>query len=79
MPAFEDLRQDLRYATRSLTRERLFTAAAVLMLALGIGANGAMFALVDAILLRSLPFPSPDRLVMLWEQTPASPRSAVPR
>ena len=74
---FEDLRQDLRYATRTLTRERLFTAAAVLMLALGIGANSAMFALVDAILLRPLPFPAPDRLVMLWEQTPASPRTRV--
>ena len=77
MPAFEDLRQDLRFATRTLTRERLFTAAAVLMLALGIGANSAMFALVDAILLRPLPFPDPDRLVVLWEQTPSSPRSRV--
>ncbi len=77
MPAFDDLRQDLRFATRTLTRERLFTAAAVLMLALGIGANSAMFALVDTILLRQLPFPSPDRLVVLWEQTPASPRSRV--
>ena len=77
MPTFDDLRQDLRFATRTLTRERLFTAAAVLMLALGIGANSAMFALVDAILLRPLPFPEPDRLVMLWEQTPASPRSRV--
>jgi putative ABC transport system permease protein len=77
MPMFEDLRQDLRYATRTLTRERVFSAAAVLMLALGIGANSAMFALVDAILLRPLPFPEPDRLVMLWEQTPASPRTRV--
>ena len=68
MPMFEDLRQDLRYTTRTLTRERTFAAAAVLMLALGIGANSAMFALVDAILLRPLPFPTPDRLVMLWEQ-----------
>jgi putative ABC transport system permease protein len=74
---FEDLRQDLRYAVRTLTRERLFSVAAVLMLALGIGANGAMFALVDAILLRPLPFPEPDRLVMLWEQTPGSPRARV--
>src|SRR5262245_28724201 len=77
MPMFEDLRQDLGYATRTLTRERVFSAAAVLMLALGIGANSAMFALVDAILLRPLPFPAPDRLVKLWEQTPASARSRV--
>ena len=76
MPMFEDLRQDLRYATRTLSRERVFAAAAVLMLALGIGANSAMFALVDAILLRPLPFPTPTG----WscrEQTPASPRTRV--
>jgi putative ABC transport system permease protein len=77
MPVFEDLRRDLGFAARTLTRERVFSAAAVMMLALGIGANSAMFALVDAILLRPLPFPTPDRLVMLWEQTPASPRSPV--
>jgi putative ABC transport system permease protein len=77
MPGFDDLRQDLRFATRTLTRERTFSTLAVLMLALGIGANSAMFALVDAILLRPLPFASPDRLVMLWERTPASPRSRV--
>jgi putative ABC transport system permease protein len=77
MSALEDLRQDIRFATRTLTRERVFTAAAVLMLALAVGANSAMFALVDATLLRPLPFRAPDRLVMLWEQTPASPRSRV--
>jgi putative ABC transport system permease protein len=64
-----DLGQDLRYAARTLSRQRVFGAAAVLMLALGIGANSAMFALVDAILLRPLPFPEPDRLVMVWERT----------
>src|SRR5687767_10943047 len=73
----EGLGQDLRYAARTLTKQRVFGAAAVLMLALGIGANSAMFALVDAILLRPLPFPNPDRLAQVWEKTPQSDRSPV--
>jgi putative ABC transport system permease protein len=72
-----DIWQDLRYAARTLRRQRGFTAAAVLTLALGIGANGAIFALVDATLLRPLPFPEPDRLAMLWERTDAAPRGNV--
>jgi hypothetical protein len=68
MPVFNDLSQDLRFAARTLRRERVFTAAAVGMLALGIGVNSAMFALADAILLRPLPFANPDRLVKLWER-----------
>ena len=64
-----DLWQDLRYAVRMLLTQRTFAAVAVLTLALGIGANSAIFALVDATLLRPLPFPEPDRLVMLWERT----------
>ncbi len=72
-----DVWQDLRYTTRVLGRQPIFGAAVVLTLALGIGANSAIFALVDATLLRPLPFPDPEHLVMLWERTPASPRSRV--
>ncbi|MEZ0332718.1 MAG: ABC transporter permease, partial [Gemmatimonadales bacterium] len=62
---------DLRLAWRRLIRNPGFTAAAVLTLALGIGANTAVFTLVDAALLRPLPFPEPERLAVLWERQPA--------
>ncbi len=59
------LGQDLRYAVRSFVRQPSFTALAVLILALGIGANAAMFSVVDGVLIRSLPYPHADRLVSL--------------
>ena len=64
------LRQDLRYASRSLGRAPGFALTAVLVVALGVGANTAAFSLADFVLLRPLPFPEPDRLVRLWQTTP---------
>jgi putative ABC transport system permease protein len=60
------LLHDLRYALRTLSSQRLFTAAAVLTLALGIGANTALFAVIDAVLLRPLPYRDAARVVVLW-------------
>ena len=61
----DSFRQDLRYTIRTLRRDRVFTTVAVLILALGIGANVAVFSVVNTILLRPLPFPNPEKLVWI--------------
>ena len=78
----EERAGDVKFAIRQLRAAPAFTAVAALTLALGIGANSAMFALADATLLRPLPFPQANRLVMIWERNtqdrgPFAARAAV--
>jgi putative ABC transport system permease protein len=63
--------QDFRYAVRLLRKNVMFTAIAVLALALGIGANTAIFSLINALLINPLPLPELDRLVAIWEKIPS--------
>ena len=70
----ETFLQDVRYGARMLARNKGFTAVAVLTLALGIGANTAIFSVVNELLLRPLPYRDAERLAMLWEVTPEGRR-----
>jgi putative ABC transport system permease protein len=69
----ETLFKDLRYGIRSLARHPAFTAVVVITLALGIGANTAIFSVVNAVLLRPLPFDDPERIVWVWDTLPQLP------
>src|SRR5207253_5815386 len=68
----DDLASDLRYAMRNLRRQPAFAAVVIATLALGIGANTAIFSVVDAVLLKPLPYRDPEKLVRIWSPNPPS-------
>ena len=70
LPWLEDVTRDVRHALRSLRRSPVFSAVALLTLALAIGGNTAIFSIVNAVLLRPLPYRSPEQLAMLWTEDP---------
>src|ERR1044072_3534349 len=69
--------QDLRYAGRILRRNPGFTFFAVVTIALGLGANAAIFSLVDGVLLKSSGYPEPERIVQIWEKQPSGGRNGI--
>src|SRR3954451_7384048 len=71
------LRQDLRYALRALRQSPVFSLAAIVTLAIGLGANTAIFSLVNGVLLRPLPYANADRLVVAWGYHPAIGRETA--
>ena len=71
------LLEDLRYSARMLSKNLGITSAAVVILALGIGASTAIFSVVDAVLLRPLPFKDAERIVMVWESNPKTQTGAT--
>ena len=73
----DTLGEDLRHGLQLLRRDPLFSAIAIAVMALGIGATAAMFSIVDAVLLKPLPYPEPDRIVRVWEAPSPTTRNGT--
>ena len=76
--SLETFLQDVRYGLRGLRRNAVFSAVAIATLALGIGANTAIYSVLDAVLLRPLPYPGSDRLVLVWSEYREARQSRIP-
>jgi putative ABC transport system permease protein len=77
VPWLDDLTRDLRYGLRTLRRAPLFTTVALLTLAIGIGANTAVFTVVNSVLLKPLPYPNPHEVIAIWHKAPGAPGLAA--
>src|ERR1700674_4446264 len=75
--SLDRLMQDLRFGVRMITKSHGFAAVAILTLALGIGANTALFSVVNGVLLNPLPFPNPDELVAVYAKSPTFQESSI--
>ena len=75
--AIDTTLQDVRYAWRSLAKSPGFTFFAVSTIALGLGANAAIFSMVDGVMLKSAGYPEPERIVQLWEKPPHGSRNVI--
>src|SRR2546430_6735609 len=73
----EELFNDIRFGMRMIRKSPGFATVAILTLAIGIGANAAMFSFVDGVLLKPLPYPKPEEIVQVWEKPPGYDRNGV--